>query len=140
MISGMGLAQGRRIAFPGAGLGLTDYRLDRYVQRFPEPDNPQGYLRRGPEGEIPSTILPNGSGQNFTWMLTGGVAIPIRSSIDLDLSYRYTDAGEIRTDPGDITIVRYREDGTRREIMVPINRTTADYRTRSLLAVLRFRF
>ena len=126
--------------FMGAGLGFTDYQLDRYVQRFPEPDNTQGYLRRGPNGEIPSTALPRGSGQNFTWMLTAGVAIPIRSNIHLDLSYRYTDAGEIRTRTGDITIVRYREDGTRREIVVPINRTKADYRTRSLLAVLRFRF
>lgn len=138
---GWELAQGRRIQpFLGAGLGYTDYRLRRYVQRFPEPDNPQGYLRRGPGGEIPSTALPRGSGQNFTWMLTAGLAIPIHSNIHLDLSYRYTDAGEIRTRTGDITVVRYREDGTRREIVVPINRTTADYRTRSLLAVLRFRF
>ena len=73
-------------------------------------------------------------------MLAAGVAIPVRSSIHLDLSYRYIDAGEICTRTGDITIVRYREDGTRREIVVPINRTKADYRTRSLLAVLRFRF
>ncbi len=138
---GWNLAPGLRIQpFVGAGLGFTDYRLRDYIQRFPEPDNLQGYLRRGPGDEIPSTALPRGSGQNFTWMLTAGGAIPVRSHIHLDLSYRYTDAGEIRTDTGDITIVRYREDGTRREIVVPINRTKADYRTRSLLAVLRFRF
>ena len=138
---GWELVPGLRIQpFLGAGLGYTDYRLRHYIQRFPEPDNPQGYLRPGPGGEIPSTALPRGSGQNFTWMLTAGLAIPVRSNIHLDLSYRYTDAGEIRTDTGDITFVRYRENGTRREIVVPINRTTADYRTRSLLAVLRFKF
>ncbi|MYE06500.1 MAG: outer membrane beta-barrel protein, partial [Chloroflexi bacterium] len=139
--AGWNLAPGIHIQpFLGAGLGVTDYRLRDYIQRFPEPDDPSGYLRRGPGGETPSTSLPRGSGQNFTWMATAGTTIPIRSHIHLDLSYRYTDAGEIRTDTGDINIVRYREDGTRRDIQVPINRTRADYRTRSLLASLRFRF
>ena len=138
---GWALASGRRVRpFLGAGLGVTDYRLSGYVQRFPEPDDPSGYLRRGPGGEIPYTALPRGSGRNFTWMLTAGVAIPVRSSVHLDLSYRYTDAGEVRTDTGDIAIVRYREDGTRREIQVPINETSADHGTHSLLATLRFDF
>ena len=138
---GWALASGRRVRpFLGAGLGVTNYRLSGYVQRFPEPDDPSGYLRRGPGGEIPSTALPRGSGRNFTWMLTAGVAIPIRVGVHLDLSYRYTDAGEVRTDTGDIVILRYREDGSRREIRVPINETSADYRTHSLLATLRFDF
>ena len=126
--------------FLGAGLGITDYRIGGYVQRFPEPDDPQGSLRRGPGGEVPFTALPGGSGRTFTWMLTAGIAIPVGDNIHLDLSYRYTDAGEIRTDAGDIAIVRYREDGTRREIPVRINETSADYRTHSLLAALRFEF
>ena len=71
-------------------------------------------------------------------MLTAGIAIAVGGSISLDLSYRYTDAGEIGTDVGDITVVRYREDGARREIPVRINETSADYRTHSLLVALRF--
>ena len=139
--AGWEIAPGRRARpYLGAGLGITDYRLSGYVQRFPEPDDPQGSLRRGPAGEIPFTALPGGDGRSFTWMLTAGVAIPIGGSILLDLSYRYTDAGEIRTDTGDIAIVRYRDDGTRREIEVPINTTSADYRTHSLLVALRFEF
>ena len=138
---GWELAPGRRVRpFLGAGLGVTQYRLSRYIQRFPEPDNPRGSLRRGPGGEIPFTALPVGSGRNFTWMLTAGIAIPISGSKHLDLSYRYTDAGEIRTDIGDIAIVRYREDGTRREIPVTINETSADHRTHSLLVTFRFDF
>ncbi len=136
---GWKLASGRRVRpFLGAGLGITGYRLSDYVQRFPEPDEPEGPLIRGPAGEIPYTALPGGSGQNPTWMLTAGVAIPIGRSIHLDLSYRYTDAGEIGTDIGDITIVRYGEDGTRREIPVTINETSAEYRINSLLVALRF--
>ena len=73
-------------------------------------------------------------------MLTAGIAIAASGSIHLDLSYRYTDAGEIRADVGDIAIVRYCEDGTRRQIRVPINETSADYRTHSLLSALRFEF
>ena len=138
---GWEIGPGRRAQpFLGAGLGIADYRLSGYVQRFPEPDDPQGSLRRGPGGEIPFTALPGGDGRSFTWMLTAGVAIPVGGNIHLDLSYRYTDAGEIRTDSGDIAVVRYREDGTRREIPVPINGTSADYRTHSLLATLRFEF
>ncbi len=138
---GWDIAPGRRARpFLGAGLGITGYRLGGYVQRFPEPDDPQGPLRRSPGGEIPVTALPGGSGRNFTWMLTAGIAIPIGGSIHLDLSYRYTDAGEIRTDVGDIAIVRYREDGTRNEIPVRIDETAADYRTHALLAAVRFEF
>lgn len=138
---GWALASGRRVRpFLGAGVGVTDYRLSGYVQRFPEPDDPRGHLRRGPGGAIPFTALPGGSGRNLAWMLAAGVAVPIRDGIHLDLSYRYTDAGEIRTDTGDIAIVRYREDGTRREIPVPINETSADYTTHSLLVTLRFDF
>ena len=133
------IAPGRRARpFLGAGLGIADYRLGGYVQRFPEPDDPQGSLRRGPGDATPSTALPGGSGRNFTWMLTAGIAITVSRNIHLDLSYRYTDAGDIRTDVGDIAILRYREDGTRREIPVRINETSADYRTHSLLVALRF--
>ena len=138
---GWEIAPGHRARpFLGAGLGITDYRLGGYVQRFPEPDDPRGPLRRGPGSEIPFTALPGGSGRNFTWMLTAGIAVAVGSSTHLDLSYRYADAGEIRTDVGDIAIVRYREDGTRREIPVRINETAADYRTHSLLMALRFEF
>lgn len=138
-LPGWKLAQGRRARpFLGAGLGVTEYRLNGYVQRFPEPDDPRGSLRRGPGGEVPFTALPGGSGRSFTWMLTAGVAMAIGGSVHLDLSYRYTDAGEIRTDPGDIAVVRYREDGTGRKIRVPIDETSADHRTHSLLVTLRF--
>ncbi len=138
---GWEIAPGRPMRpFLGAGLGVTGYRLGGYAQRFPEPDDPQGSLRRGPGGQVPFTALPGGSGRNFTWRLTAGIAIPVGARSHLDLSYRYTDAGEIRTDAGDIAIVRYREEGARREIPVCINETTADYRTHALLAALRFEF
>lgn len=124
--------------FLGIGAGVSKFRLSDYTQRFPQPPNPQGSLRRGPGGEIPFTALPPGSDREFTTMLTAGVAIPVGENAKLDLSYRYTDAGKIHTDIGDINIVRYRYNGQRREIPVKINETHADLRTHSLSLALRF--
>ena len=122
----------------GAGAGVAVYRASSYIQRFPDPDDPTGYLRRGPEDEIPFTALPDGTGRLFTWTLTAGVAVPVREGVHLDLSYRYTDMGKIETDAADVTIVRYRADGIRREIRVPINATAVDHRTHTLAMSLRF--
>ena len=125
----------------GAGAGITDYDLEDFVQQFPTPDNPHGYLRRGANGEIPLTRLPPGSGQKFTWMVSAGVVIPMTKRTRLDLSYRYTDAGEITTGVGDITIERYRQDGSRREdLFVEIDKTVAELKTHALLAAFRFEF
>ena len=125
----------------GAGAGITDYDLEDFVQRFPAPDDPQGYLRRGGDGEIPLTRLPPGDGQEFTWMVSAGVVIPVTKRIRLDLSYRYTDAGEITTDVGEITIERYRQDGSRREdLLIEIDKTVAELKTHALLAMFRFEF
>ena len=136
---GRELSPGRDVSpFLGAGAGVSTYRLSGYVQRFPDPDDPGGSLRAGPGGEIPFTAIPDGRGRNRTWMLTVGVSIPIREGICLDLGYRYVDAGVLRTDSGDITIVRYRREGARRQIPVPINETAAELRTHALLATFRF--
>ena len=133
------LSSSRKVSpFIGAGAGVTTYWLSGYVQRFPDPENPLGSLRPGPGGEIPFTAIPDGRGRNRSWMLTGGVSIPIRERFQLDLGYRYTDAGTIRTHIGDIAIVRYREEGTRRQIQVPINETTAKLQTHALFMTLRF--
>ena len=122
----------------GGGVGVTHYRVKDYVQSFPSPNDPDGYLRRGPDGEVPITRLPNGSGYRSTWMLTAGFDIPITDRIRLDLSYRYTDAGQVGTDVGDIHIVRYRDDGSRRDIPVRIDPTVTDLRTHALMATFRF--
>ena len=124
----------------GMGIGYTNYRLKDFVQQFPDPDDPQGYLRRGPNGEVPATHLPNGRGQEFTHAFTIGVVTPINENWKLDLGYQYTDAGEIGTDIGDIIIIRYREDGTRREIPVKIEETIADFKTQQLFLKLRYEF
>ena len=70
-------------------------------------------------------------------MLAAGVALPITGRVRVDVGYGYTDAGAVRTHPGNILVVRYGRDGGRRAIGVPINETTADFRMHTLLATLR---
>ena len=138
-LPGWSLGAGRNARpYVGAGAGVTGYQVSGYVQRFPDPDDPDGYLRRGPGGEIPFTAVPDGKGRTFAWTLKAGIAVPVLDNAYLDLSYRYTNTGEIETDVADVTIVRYRADGTRREIAVPINATKVDHRTHTLAMSLRF--
>ena len=122
----------------GAGMGANRYQLTDYIQRFPSPDDPSGHLRRGPGGEVPYTSLPPGTGHGFAWMLAAGVTIPLGGDALLDFGYRYTDAGRIGTAIGDIEVVRYNEDGSRRLLHIAINPTTADLRLHSLTATLRW--
>ena len=126
--------------YAGAGAGFTYYRLDHFVQRFPDPDDAAGYLRRGAAGEVPFTGLPPGSGRSATGMVTAGLAVPVAARVRFDLAYRYTDAGSVGTAAGgDILIVRYNR-GYRSEVEVPINETTADFRTHAVLVTLRIDF
>ena len=118
--------------YVGGGYGATAYRLTDFVQRFPA-------LHQGPNGEIPLTALPSGSDREATFTLTTGVAIPLDGPWELDLAYRYTDGGDVETDLGDIDIVRYRADGTRRDLAIPIDRTAGEHRSHTLSATLRWR-
>ena len=122
----------------GAGLGANRYHLTDYIQRFPNPDDPSGHLRRGTTGEVPYTSLPATTGHGFAWMLAGGLTVPLADGALLDFGYRYTDAGRIGTATGDIEVVRYNEDGTRRLLLVTINPTIAGLRLHSLTATLRW--
>lgn len=122
----------------GGGLGANRYRLNDYVQRFPNPDDSSGRLRRGPAGEVPSTSLPANTDYGLAWMLAAGLTVPLRADVLLDFGYRYTDAGRIGTAVGDIEVVRYDEDGSRQLRRIPINPTVADLRLHSLTATLRW--
>ena len=123
--------------YVGTGVGFTDHRLDNFVQRFPNPDDADGYLRRGAADEVPFTDLPPGSGRSITGMVTAGMAVPVGARVRFDLAYRYTDAGSVGTAAGgNILIVRYNR-GYRSEVEIPINETTADFHMHAVLATLR---
>ena len=122
----------------GAGLGANRYHLTHYIQRFPSPDDPSGHLRRGSNGEVPYTSLPPTTGHGFARMLGAGLTVALGGDAMLDFGYRYTDAGRIGTATGDIEVVRYNEDGSRRLLLITINPTIAELRRHSLTATLRW--
>ncbi|MDE0073469.1 MAG: outer membrane beta-barrel protein [Gammaproteobacteria bacterium] len=131
-------ALGALRSWVGAGLGANRYHLTDYIQRFPNPVDPSGHLRRGSDGEVPYTSLPPSTGHGFAWMLAAGLTVPLGGDALLDLGYRYTDAGRIGTAIGDIEVVRYNEDSSRRLLLITINPTIADLRFHSLTATLRW--
>ena len=122
----------------GAGLGANRYHLTDYIQRFPNPDDPSGHLRRGTGGEVPHTSLPPTTGHGFAWMLSAGLTVRLGADALLDFGYRYTDAGRVGTATGDIEVIRYDEEGSRRLLLVTVNPTIADLRMHSLTATLRW--
>lgn len=122
----------------GTGLGVNRYHLTDYIQRFPNPVDPSGHLRRGNNGEVAYTSIPPTTGHGFAWMLAAGLTVPLGGGALLDFGYRYTDTGRIGTATGDIEVVRYNEDGSRRLLLVTVNPTIADLRLHSLTATLRW--
>ena len=116
-----------------AGAGVTEYRLTSFVQQFPA-------LRRGPGGQVPLTRLPSGRDRERTFMLGFGVTAPWGTRNTLDFGYRFLNGGEVRTDVGNIDVVRYRADGSRRDIAIPIDRTAADFDAHVLTVTWRRHF
>ncbi|MYE17859.1 MAG: outer membrane beta-barrel protein [Gemmatimonadetes bacterium] len=131
-------ALGALRAWVGAGLGGNRHHVTDYIQRFPNPHDPAGPLRRGTSGEVPYTSLPSTTGNAFAWMLAAGLTVPLGGDALLDFGYRYTDAGRIGTAVGDIEVVRYNEDGSRRLLLITINPTIADLRQHSLTTTLHW--
>ena len=121
----------------GVGGGLGWYYFFGYTQQFPDPDDPDGGLRRGPDDEIPYTAGPPGSGQSGAWMLSAGFVVPVIAGLSLDLSYRYTDMGSVGTDAGQINVVRYGEQGETLRAATRINPITGRYRPHAVAVLFR---
>jgi opacity protein-like surface antigen len=53
-----------------------------------------------------ATVTQGGVDTSFAWSAGAGAAVALTPSLSLDLSWRYSDLGEIRTDAGTATITR----------------------------------
>jgi opacity protein-like surface antigen len=116
-------ATGRWQPFVGVGVGVARNRLGTMAYGFP--------------GLAPgaATRVHGGNRTGFAWLASAGVAVALTDRLHLDLAWRYTDLGEVRTDSGSATIIR--SSGNHR---LDIAATRAPLRTRGLLASLRYRF
>ena len=109
--------------FIGAGLGAARTSLTDVTYRFPAISNDA------------VTVTSGGSSTSFAYLLTAGVSIPVSKRLDLDLAYRWTDFGTVKTNPGSAKIVR-----PARRSNLEIAGTEIDLQAQAVLASLRFRF
>ncbi|HEX2257083.1 MAG TPA: outer membrane beta-barrel protein [Afifellaceae bacterium] len=84
----------------GGGIGLSRHSISSVIYRFPE------------LGANAATIVRGGTNTSFSFMLTGGAALPLSDRVTLDVGYRYLDLGKVRTEAGPARIVRRTFDRT----------------------------
>ena len=109
--------------FLGAGIGAAHNQLDGVTYRFPS------------IAANATTTTASGSSSGFAYLLTAGVAVPLSERLSLDLAYRFSDLGQVRSRSGSATIVRPR--GTR---SLTIAGTEAALQTQGLQLSLRYAF
>src|SRR5262249_42137468 len=54
------------------------------------------------KGVTGKAVAPGGRTDNFAWQITTGMAFPITNGMQLEIFYRYLDAGSIRTAAGNV--------------------------------------
>ena len=113
---------GRLSPFVGAGVGVSRIRTERFRIEFP----------------ATTTFAPGGSRTSHAWMLTAGVAAPVRNNVILDVSWRYTDYGKAATERGAGRVVW--RDGSRVLQLPDVGATQADLTSHGLWASVRYLF
>ena len=78
----------------GAGIGLARHDIGRVAFAFPG------------LGATAATVIRGGGSTRFAYLLTAGGAMRLTDRLVLDVAYRYSDLGEVRTAAGPATITR----------------------------------
>ena len=108
--------------FIGAGIGAVNTQIGKTTMNFP----------------ATTTIVPGGSRTGLAWMATAGVAVALAKRVSLDLAWRYTDLGEVRTPRGPGRVVW--RDGSREPIPLDIAPTKARLKSHGVRLSLRYTF
>ena len=106
--------------FIGAGVGVVRTEIGTTSMTFP----------------TTTTILPGESRSGLAWMLTAGVAVPLNEKVILDLGWRYSDLGEVRTGTGGGRVVW--RDGSRDPLPLDIAPTRTRLKGHGLRLSLRY--
>ena len=115
--------RGRAVTpYVGAGVGAVRNRIGGTTMTFP----------------ATTTSVPAGSRVNSAWMVTAGFTLPLNERMGLDVAWRYTDLGEVRTGHGEGG-VEWR-DGSREPVPLDLGPTRARIRSHGLRVSLRYSF
>ena len=122
-LPGLGLAKiGPFGPFVGAGVGAVRTRIGEMRMTFPRT----------------TTVVPGAGRTGLAWMLTAGVAVALGERATLDLAWRYTDLGEVRTGRGAGRVVW--RDGSREPLPLDLAETRARLGSHGLRLSLRYGF
>lgn len=122
-LPGLGLPRlGPFDPFIGAGAGVVRTRIGETHMMFP----------------ATTTIVPGAHRTEFAWMVTAGVATALNERTTLDLAWRYTDLGTVRTGQGEGEVVW--RDGSREPLPLDLAETWARLRSHGLRVSLRHAF
>lgn len=120
-LAALGLPKPGSVApYVGSGVGVARARIGETTMTFP----------------ATTTTVPGGSRVNLAWMATAGVAVSLNGRLSLDLAWRYTDLGEVRTERGDGQVVW--RDGSREPLPLDLAPTQARLRGHGLRLSLRY--
>ena len=108
--------------FLGAGVGVAHTRIGKTTMTFP----------------TTTATVPGGSRTGLAWMATAGVAVALDERVVLDLAWRYSDLGEIRTPRGAGRVVW--RDGSREPLPLDLAPTKARLKGHGVRLSLRYVF
>ncbi|MGE0450463.1 MAG: outer membrane protein [Vicinamibacterales bacterium] len=111
--------------FVGVGAGVSRQRLSGVTYEFPE-------LSSQPS----TTATQGGRWRGAAWDGSAGVALRVTPRARIDVTYRYTDAGHVETDPGTIEVVR----GSRTLVIDGVGGTRAALTSHAVLIGIRGTF
>ena len=106
--------------FLGAGIGIAHTKIGKTAITFP----------------ATTTTVPGGSRTGLAWMATAGVAVALGERVTLDLAWRYSDLGEVRTPRGPGRVVW--RDGSREPLPLDLAPTRARLRGHGVRLSFRY--
>lgn len=108
--------------FVGAGAGASRNEISKMTYEFPALSQPR------------YSLMPAGDTTSFAWSVVGGAAYDVSDRLTLEVSYRYSDLGDVRTDLG--TLFIQKKSGT---LEIPIAETKAELTEQSIALSVRWR-
>ena len=122
-LAGSGLwGPGSLAPFVGAGIGAAHIRIGKTTMTFP----------------ATTTIVPGASRTGLAWMATAGFAVALNERVSIDLAWRYTDLGEVRTGRGAGRVVW--RNGRREPLPLELAPTKARLAAHGVRLSLRYAF
>ena len=113
---------GSFVPFAGVGFGIAKTRIGNTTIMFP----------------TTTTTAPGGSRTGLAWMATIGVARELNERMTLDLAWRYSDLGEVRTERGPGSVVW--RDGSRDPRSLDLAPMKARFKSHGIRMSVRYAF